>query len=250
MDYLKLLSEAEEPRYFLSLLSCGTTFSGDRYGVTGNGYNNTIQESIKTFKKYKSDCELSFEDFAKAIDTGLSNSTHIEYLYPEVLGHTGLSLCLIDQKKGEEFCHYLLKKYKNIDFIEEPTVAIVNQAITSCIIDDYVMSFQKKINHYEVLDKHLTSIFDEIYKHRDIIGMSDMGVFQKNRNGRRYHEYILTSVDDKPINPAMFGQIIDKCVDSIINREKLEDSIKEVMLFCKLQFEIEDNKQPGRHLKI
>lgn len=251
MDYLALLNEIDEPRYFLSLLSCGTTFSDDSYRgsrVTGNGYNQAIRDFISKCQANKK--PLSFDEWAHAIDEGLSKSTCLEYMYPEILGHTGLTLKMIDEEKGQNFCHYLLKKYKNIDFIEDNTTLPVEKAMTSCLVDDYVMSFQKHINHTKALDEYLTQAMREILTNKDIIGVSDIGIFKKQKDFRTYHEYIITSIDENPVNPTMFGKILEKSIEFIINKEDLKEGIKEIMEFCKLQYSIENGKKPATHLKI
>lgn len=251
MNYLKLLSDATEPRYFLSLLSCGAEFSNHEYrgsSVTGKAYNNTIEEFIKNCQELKK--PLSFDELAQAIDEGLAKSTQMEYLNPEVLGYTGLTLRLIDKEKAQNFSHYLLKKYKNIDFLEDSNAIGIDKAITSCVIDDYVMSFQKKINSVQRLDEYLKRIVTVVSENRDIIGMHDIGCFEKQHNDRLLHEYIITSVDNHPINPTMFGKILEKGIEFIMENINLDEGIKEIMEFCKLEYSIEKSKKPTTHLKI
>lgn len=248
MNYLDLLEACDQTQYFLSLLSCGTTFSKEGYqGKTvAREYNQTIRKFLSQFKKEA----LIFEDFSKAIDEGLSKSQGMNFMYPEVLGHTGLTLDYIDPEKAKIFSHYLLKKYKQIDYIEDPLFTPVTPAITSCIIDDYVMSFQKSIKRYDTLDDYLSKILQEIYKNKETIEISDLGCFQKERNERRYHEYIITSTTEKPVDPVMFGKIVEKAVESLHNKEDLSNSIKEIMLFYRLEYSIDSGKTVASRFKI
>jgi predicted nucleic acid-binding protein len=251
MNYPELLKAVNSRKHFILMISSGCEHC--KYTVS-----DTFQDTISAIKEKSSqedNFKLSFDEFKTLIDNHLANSEKLEEITNQSI-MMGIKKFLGNNRETEEFVFELLKKHKKIDINEEHPFLNQDNALTAFFIDDYLMTYQKHFDNIKSTHEYLNHITKLLVLNKDKLGMEDLTVFQRQENGRDYHQYYITSVNNVPVNTEVIYNIFDKSLDMI--KEKLDNKastdmsaeIEDIILFCKLEKNLPMHETKETGMKI
>lgn len=240
MNFLEMLEQAPEPRYFLSILACGTTFRETNQNNSNDTYcndlSNIVSDYIDKYKYRSKGNAITFEQITQAIEKCFEKSERLDLVTTEDIGALMRRIGVGTKEQREAFGYDLIKKFKDIDIPAENALRVVNKAITTCEIDDYVLSAQSNINDVRELDEKINKIFNLIIEHKEEFNMDDAVCLYRQKGHRLVHEFFITSKDDTPVSSEAFGKVILKSLESLQAGEEIHNTISEIMLFHRLQY--------------
>lgn len=238
MKYSEIFKNIENKKHCLVMLAAGCEHEKGIYSDTFEDMILAIKERRET-NDYRR-LQLTPEEIKKALDSHMENSEKLDEITNQSI-MLNIKKLLGDSRETEEFVFELLEKHKNIKVHEEHPFVNQSHPVTSFSIDDYLMTYQKHFNNLKSTDEYLNHIAKLLLLNKDMLGMEDLVVFQKQDQGREYHQYFATSINDKPVSSEVLYNIFDKAMNVI--QEKLEnkkntdmnEDITDIILFCKLE---------------
>lgn len=258
MDYNDLLKHVQTKKHFLLLLS-----SGCEHRFHGNSGRDTFFYIAETVKENISSLGVTKEELKTAFDSHCGNSENFSQVTNENIV-LSLRKVLGNSEDTDEYIFNLLKKHKNLDIDTEHPFINKEHAVTSFCIDEYLINYQKKIRDLELVNQYLQHVFELIVENKSSLDIEDIKVFtRKNSNsnescytGRPEHQYFITSVDEKPVSTQMVYNIINKSLDTMVEKVNknenysLKEEIKDIILFYKLEQNLPNNDVKETRLKI